>query len=368
MMSLDPLFTPFKIRNITLRNRLTMSPMQKHRPADLIPGPEQVEYYEQRMKGGLGLIVTQGTTMDHPTSEAPYARLFPPAYDSWKRCTEAVRENGGHIFMQLWHEGAQREGGWGPSGRSASGKETGKTLSDQQIREIIDTYAFSAAKCKELGFSGIELHCGHGYLMGQFIGPLSNVRDDDWGGDFNRRMRFPLEITRAVRKAVGDDFVVGLRTSLWGGLDGSPKSFNTPDELAEYLMMFQRAGVDIFHALTDKFWRPEFEDVNDLAYAGWIKKLTGCPSIAGGSVGLDATLMESMGGKTANSIGGQGFGELMRRFNRGDFDLVSLGRAILTDPEWVNKVREGRFQDLRQSLTPADIFSGPLAKSQGVGG
>jgi 2,4-dienoyl-CoA reductase-like NADH-dependent reductase (Old Yellow Enzyme family) len=355
-MSLAPLFTPYKLRDITLRNRFVMSPMQKHRPADLIPGPEFADYYAARTRGGVGLIVTQGTTMDHLTSASPFARLFPPAHGGWMRCAEAVRDAGGHIFMQLWHEGASREGGYGPSGRSSSGKAHGQTLTATEIEDIIDLFARSALKVKDLGFSGVEIHCGHPYLLGQFICPLSNLRDDDWGGDFRGRMKFPIAVTRAVRAAVGADFPISLRTSLWGSLSGPDKIFKTPQELGEYLLLFRDAGIDVFNTLTKRYCLPEFEE-SDLGYAGWVKKLAGMPAMAGGCVGLDTDLYGSFAGETARSTASEGFDELLRRFNRGDFDLVTVGRAVLTDAEWVNKMRDGRIADLLQSLTMSDIYT-----------
>jgi 2,4-dienoyl-CoA reductase-like NADH-dependent reductase (Old Yellow Enzyme family) len=171
-------------------------------------------------------------------------------------------------------------------------------------------------------------------------------------------MRFPLEVIRAVRRAVGPDLPIGLRSSIWDGRDGTPRPFRKPEDLTVFLGSFVDAGIDVFNDMTRHFAHPEFEG-SDRSYAGWVKELTGLPVISGGGVGLDVSLFDSLAGKPARTTAHEGFDELTRRFDRGDFDLVSLGRTILTDPEWLIKVRQGRYQDLRPTLSPADIFSGP---------
>lgn len=333
-----------------------MSAMQDRRPVDLLPNVELAKHYADRIEGGIGLIVTQGTTMDHPTSQSPYARLFPPAYDAWRRCVEAVRERGGHIAMQLWHEGAMREGGFSPSGLAFSGATTGVALSGQQIEELIEVYAASAAKARELGFSAVELHGGHGYLLGLFASATSNKRTDAWGGEtLEARMRFPLAVVRAVRDAVGPDFPILYRFSQPAPAT-APKIFRDQEELAVHAGALVAAGVDMFDVLSPRFWEPEFAG-EDLGLNAWLKKLTGAPVISGGSVGLSHDLMTVLGGGQASSTAHLGFEELERRFDRGDFDLIALGRPILVDPEFLVKVRAGRFDALKQVYVKDDISS-----------
>lgn len=355
--ALEPFFSPYRLGPLLLRNRFVMSPMQKFRPADLVPTKEQEEYYRQR-GGAVGMIVTQGTTIDDPTSESPYARFFPASYAAWQRCAAAVSSNGGHLVLQLWHEGGQRAGGWSPSGRSSSGRVHGQALSIQQIEALIAAYGRAATHAERLGFAGVELHAGHGYLLGQFMGPLSNRREDEYGGDLDGRMRFPLAVVRAVRASVRSDFPIGLRTSLWSGADGTRPTVESPEELAVVLRGFVAAGVDYFSALKLRFWTPEFEG-SDLSYAGWIRRLTGMPTIAGGSVGLEDDLEVTLSGGSARSNAPVRFVELVRRFHRGDFDLVSLGRTILMDPGWLDKVRSGRLEQLAAELHARDILTGP---------
>ena len=266
-MGFETLFTPLTIRGCTIRNRFVMAPMQRHKPDDFIPSPAHAEDYRDRVKGGVGLIVTQGTTMDHWSTFSPYARLFPAAYDGWRRCTDAVRESGGQIFLQLWHEGANREGGYGPSGYTAAGELRGQAMSREQIAEIIDLYAYSADVARKLGFSGVELHGAHGHLIDQFFYPASNQRTDEYGGDLAGRMRFGLEVIRAVRAAVGEDFPVGMRISQWKANLYQAKPFATPDALRAFLLPLKEAGIDILHASARRSWEPECEGCV-LGYAG----------------------------------------------------------------------------------------------------
>lgn len=349
-------FEPCSVGGLRLPTRFVMSAMQDRRPDDLLPSADLARHYTDRVDGGIGLIVTQGTTMDHPTSVSPYARLYPPAYDAWRRCADAVRGRGAQIAMQLWHESAMRAGGFSPSGLAFSGEATGVALSTAQIEELIGVYAASAATAKALGFSAVELHGGHGYLLGLFASATSNRRTDAWGGEtLEARMRFPLAVTRAVRQAVGPDFPILYRISQPAPA-AAPKIFRNPDELAVGARALVKAGVDMFDVLSMRFWEPEF-DGEDLGLNGWLKRLTGAPVISGGSVGLSHDLRAVLAGGHAFSTAHEGFAEMERRFDRGDLDLIALGRPILVDPQFLTKVRAGRFDDLQPLIGKDDISS-----------
>lgn len=157
------------------------------------------------------------------------------------------------------------------------------------------------------------------------------------------RSRFAIEVVRAVRSAVGEDFAVILRLSQWKQQDFAVKLARTPDEMAAWLNPFAEAGVDIFHCSQRRFWQPEFEG-SDLNFAGWAKKLTGRPSITVGSVGLSGEFIAAFQGESSRP---DPLDELIRRLTRGDFDLVAVGRAMLSDPHWVSKIREGRHEQLK---------------------
>jgi 2,4-dienoyl-CoA reductase-like NADH-dependent reductase (Old Yellow Enzyme family) len=142
---------------------------------------------------------------------------------------------------------------------------------------------------------------------------------------------------------VGPDFPILLRFSQWKQQDYDAKLARDPVELSAFLAPLVAAGVDIFHCSTRRFWLPEF-DGSDLNLAGWTKKLSGKPTITVGSVGLDQEFLGAFGGQGA---GTKGLEELAVRFDRGEFDLVAVGRAVLQDPEWVEKVRDDRSDEIR---------------------
>ncbi len=148
---------------------------------------------------------------------------------------------------------------------------------------------------------------------------------------------------KAVKAAVGDDFVVILRLSQWKLQDYTARLAHTPREMEAWLQPLADAGADIFHCSQRRFWEPEFEG-SDLNFAGWAKKLTGRPTITVGSVGLTGEFMAAFAGETSQPAS---LDELLRRLDRGDFDMVAVGRALLADPQWALKVRDGRLDELQ---------------------
>jgi 2,4-dienoyl-CoA reductase-like NADH-dependent reductase (Old Yellow Enzyme family) len=266
---------------------------------------------------------------------------------------EEVHGAGGKIAPQLWHQGMMRKTGTGhhpeapsdgPSGLSASGKQVGPAMSEADIADTIDAFARAAGAAREIGFDAVEIHGAHGYLIDQFFWEGANKRSDAWGGDFVQRTRFAADIVKAIRARVGADYSIIFRFSQWKQQDFTARLALTPDELARFLEPLTAAGTDIFHCSTRRFWEPEFEG-STLNLAGWTKKLTGKPTITVGSVGLKgADFVQTFRTREDSEIGD--LGELEARLEREEFDLVAVGRALLADPQWATKVREGRFADL----------------------
>jgi 2,4-dienoyl-CoA reductase-like NADH-dependent reductase (Old Yellow Enzyme family) len=277
----------------------------------------------------------------------------------WKRVAEAVHAAGGRVFPQLWHVGSARKPNTppypeaqsvGPSGLIAPGKKRVLEMSDSDIADVIAAYAKAAKAAQALQFDGIELHGAHGYLIDQFFWSGTNERALPWGGDMVARTHFAAEVVRAVRREVGADFPICLRFSQWKLQDFNVKLAQNPGELAQFLAPLVDAGVDLFHASTRRFWLPEFDD-SPLNLAGWTKKLTGKPVITVGSVGLDGEFQAAFAGQSAPT---RNLDDLVERFERGEFDLVAVGRAVLQDPTWVEKLAQGRFDELR-AFDPASM-------------
>jgi 2,4-dienoyl-CoA reductase-like NADH-dependent reductase (Old Yellow Enzyme family) len=365
-LDLEPLFSPFKLKTIELPNRFVMPGMQRTWCENGGPLPRLAEYYRNRVEGGVGLIITESCAVDHPSAtQVPvYAWLTESTLDSWAVCVEAVKSAGGRMLMQLWHEGAiRKEGGDGPysqyptlspSGLAHAGKPNGRAATAEDLEAIRDSFVRSARLAQQLGVDGVEVHAAHGYLLDQFLWAETNRRTDGYGGDdIVQRARFPTEIVAAVRRAVGPEFIISLRFSQWKEVNYYAKVAETPRELATLLGMLRTAGADIFHASARRFWEPAWPD-SPLGIAGWTKTLTDAPVVAVGSVGLDTDVMENFHGTEAKQTGEPGLRELLRRFNNGEFDLVSVGRSLIGDAEWVRKVREGRLSDIR-SFTRRDV-------------
>jgi 2,4-dienoyl-CoA reductase-like NADH-dependent reductase (Old Yellow Enzyme family) len=317
------------------------------------------DYYRRRVEGGVSLVIGESAAVDHPSStqQDGAAHVFGTALEGWKQCIEAVKGAGGRMFLQLWHEGAVRKEGAGglhpdarslsPSGLVQKGKPNGLAASAEDLRAIRDAFVKAAVAAQGIGADGVEIHASHGYFLDLFLWPETNRRTDGYGGDDIRdRVRFPAEIVAAIRAAVGPDFILSFRFSQWKEVDFAARIVSSPDELATMLSILREAGVDMFHASTRRFHDPEWPG-SDLGLAGWAKSLTGAPVVAVGSVGLDQDLMDNLFGKEARPTGPAGLGELARRFARGDFDLVSVGRAQIGDPDWVRKVRDGRWSEFR---------------------
>jgi 2,4-dienoyl-CoA reductase-like NADH-dependent reductase (Old Yellow Enzyme family) len=223
-------------------------------------------------------------------------------------------------------------------------------MTDAAIADTIAAFAKAACSAKRLGFEAIELHGAHGYLIDQFFWEGTNVRTDKFGGSLVARGLFAAEILKAVRAEVGPDYPVIIRLSQWKQQDYNARIAQTPEEMAAWLQPLADAGADIFHCSQRRFWEPEF-DGSDLNFAGWAKKLTGRPTITVGSVGLSGEFIAAFGGESSKPAS---LDELLRRFDRGDFDLVAVGRALISDLDWALKVREGLLSEL-SDFSPAAL-------------
>ena len=363
--SVDALFAPFRLGALELPTRVVMAPMTRSFSPGGVPTEQVVEYYRRRAAAGVGLIVTEGTTIGHQAANGyPHVPRFygEDALAGWKQVVDAVHAEGGKIVPQLWHVGNVRRlgtepdasvPGYGPSEKLKDGQVVVHGMTQQDIDEVVAAYAQAARDAKAIGMDGVELHGAHGYLIDQFFWEGTNQRTDGYGGSLANRSRFAIEVIKAVREAVGPDYPIIFRFSQWKQQDYTARLVQTPEALEGFLKPLSEAGVDIFHCSTRRFWEPEFEG-SDLNLAGWTRKLTGKPTITVGSVGLDGEFLQFMV-KTDKVAAPASIENLLERLNREEFDLVAVGRALLVDPDWAVKVREGREQDIlpfsREALT-----------------
>lgn len=319
-----------------------MAPMTRAQSDNGVPTQKIADYYARRAAAEVGLIISEGTVINRPASKN--MQNIPDFYgtealNGWKNVIDAVHENGGKMGPQIWHVGDTRSSADYPAVEME--KASAMTLED--IQDTIAQFAASAKAAKDLGFDVLEIHGAHGYLIDQFFWEGTNTRTDEYGGkSIKERSRFAVDVIKAIRAAVGEDFTIIIRLSQWKQQDYSVKLAHTPEEMEDWLLPLKEAGVDIFHCSQRRFWEPEFEG-SDLNFAGWAKKITGQPTITVGSVGLEGDFMAAFGGQGTEKAD---LTELTKRLERGDFDLVAVGRALLQDPEWAKKVKEQNTEAL----------------------
>lgn len=361
------LFTPFALKGLALRNRFVMPPMTRGFSPGGIPGADVARYYARRAAADVALCITEGVGVDHPSSlgagsmnedNVPVLHGA-SAVSGWRGVVDAVHAAGGHIMPQLWHMGVIRRAGTGPRPDAPSLRPSGTwgpreramlppdylgemasdtaPMTEEDIADVIAAFGRSAANAREAGFDGVALHGAHGYLIDSFFWPQTNRRTDRWGGSIENRRRFAVEIVRAVRAALGPDLPISFRFSQWKIHDYGAAIAATPNELAEFLQPLAEAGVDLFEASTRIYSDPAFAGSN-LSLAGWTKKLTGAAVAAVGGVGLSKDLQSSFGGGTVpmDNLAG-----VAQRIAAGEFDLIETGRALVMDPQFVRKVRDG---------------------------
>lgn len=356
------LFEPVTLGSARLANRIVMAPMTRNFSPGGVPGPDVAAYYRRRAEGGVGLIITEGSWIPHvsASNESNVPDFFgEAALVGWRRVVAEVHAAGGIIMPQLWHVGLIRKQPTRdePSGRPPGALQIGPsgvsggyghpieathppmTLDD--IDAVIEAFATAARSAFELGFDGVALHGAHGYIIDQFLWHRTNQRSDRYGRD---RAIFAAEIAAEVRRRTAPDFPILFRFSQWKSHDYDARIAETPVELETLLTPLADAGIDLFDASQRRFWEPSFAG-SDLNLAGWAKTLTGKPSMTVGSVSLDIDFMTTLFVRGTRA-GIAGIDRLLAMLERGDFDLVGVGRALLADPDWSHKVREGRIETL----------------------
>ncbi|NLK00329.1 MAG: FAD-dependent oxidoreductase [Clostridia bacterium] len=345
-MKFQRLFEKGKIGNMELRNRVVMPPMGTNLASEIgAVTPAIIHYYRERAKGGVGMIIVEVAAVDSPEGNAIVNELsihddaYTPGHNE---LVEACQQHGAKIVVQLHHAGRQTTEsatkGLQPVAPSAvpdpSSGVLPRELSIKEIEDLIDKFAKAAARAKDAGYDGVEIHGAHGYLVGQFISPFSNKRTDLYGGDLTGRMRFPLEIIKKTREAVGDDYPILFRLSVDEFVDGGIKM----DEAKIIARMLQDAGIDALdvtsgtYASMQTILEPMPYEEGWRAYlADEIKKEIQIPVITVGVIRSP---------ETAESL-----------LAEGKADFIAVGRTLIADPEWPMKALEGRTEDIRKCIT-----------------
>lgn len=360
LAELDSLFAPFMLGPLRLKNRFVMPSMQRALCTDGRLHPEMADYYGRRARGGTALVIGEGCAINHWSSNwnAQFPRIGSDMEEEWARCAQQVHAAGSAMLLQLSHPGALRSESHAlpssvamalsPSGQFAPGQSNGRGATVGELAEIKQGFVDAALFAQRCGMDGVELHACHGFFLDQFLWQKTNRRTDRYGGrTINARARYPTEVVAAIRAVVGSDFLISFRFSQWKEVDYNAKIVETPNELALMLGMLTQAGVDLFHPSSRRFYDPAFPEISDVSLAGWCKALSSRPVIAVGSVGIAQDVMNSLIGTANDGLAiEESLSTLCHLFERGEFDLIGVGRNLIADPEWVKKVHRGEFSEL----------------------
>lgn len=338
------IFEPLTIRRMTMKNRIMMTPMgtnygeQSGEMSFL-----HINYYEQRARGGTGLIMVENANVDYPLGSNGTTQLRID-HDNYLprlfKLTETVHKHGACIGIQINHAGASAQ-----SARtqmqpvsasdipSKAGGEIPRPLEKEEILQIVKKYGQAAKRAQTAGFDTVEIHAGHSYLISQFLSPLTNHRTDEFGGSAENRARFARMVLEEVRAQVGPHFPIFVRISADEFLEGG----NTLEDTLDYLQYFQEEAdvIDVSAGLNSSI---QYQiDANYLP-DGWrsymakaVKERYGKPCVTTGNI---------RNPQVAEDI-----------LAKGDADIIGMGRGLIADPDWVNKVEFGDVCDIRKCIS-----------------
>ena len=341
MTEMAELFTPITFRNCTVKNRIMISGhihmLASH---EGMPSERELRYHEARAKGGFGLIVMGAAAVN------PHSWILREGHMGWsdelipwyQKISDACHAHGAKLMVQAWHNGHQNTGFYsGVNSQSSSqivsagAGEAPAVMDEDDIQEVIQQFADFAVRCKKGGLDGVELHAAHGYLPQQFLSPYSNIRKDKYGGSLENRMRFSMELIDAMREAVGEDFVLGLR--IIG--DEFVRVGLTLDDMKEIAPIWAQTGKVDYLNISGGTYRsigpfvgPMMIPPRAFVYmAAEIKQVVDIPVVT--AVRINDPSM-------ANDI-----------IKNSEADMVVMTRASICDPDLPNKAKEGRTDDIR---------------------
>jgi 2,4-dienoyl-CoA reductase-like NADH-dependent reductase (Old Yellow Enzyme family) len=358
MSTLDPLFQEGTIGNLQLKNRLVQAPMHSRFATEFGEVDDRlIAYLEARARGGVGMIILENTAIDWVYGRAAGnpVRIDDDVFVTGLHdLVQAVHRGGAKIASQLHHAGRQNMsvnivGGAAPLApspiQSKVGGDPPKEMTLEDIERVIDEFRQGARRTRQAGFDAVEIHGAHGYLPTQFLSPATNHRTDDWGGSFENRARFGVEIAKAVREAVGDDYPVLFRLSLEERTEGGL----TAEEglafckLVEPYVDLLDVSAGIYESMEWIFTMQGTEPGSLVQLARLVKDALSVPVMAISRLGW---MLEDAARAVAN----------------GEIDFVAMGRTQLADPELVNKTRRGESKRVRRCIACNECVGGFLFK------
>lgn len=338
-MKFQRLFKPITINNLKLKNRVVMPAIHLGYSEDGYINEKIKSFYFERAEGGVGLITLGGCKFDSFGGTLGMPNIGQDKYmESFKELTEGVHNRGAHIAIQLYHAGGYNkraflEGDLEPIAPSAIfspySRETPKEITKDEIGHLIKQYAEAAKRSKEVGFDAVEISGSAGYLISQFLSPLRNNRNDEYGGSWDNRTRFVKELVRETRQVVGDNYPLIMRISGNDFVDGS----NNLDDAVAFSKLLEELGIDAINVT-----------------GGWHE--TVIPQISGdvdrgGFVYLSKEIKKavSIPVMASNRINDPYVAEKILALDNAD--LINIGRAMLADPQWCNKAMSSREDEIK---------------------
>ncbi len=341
-MQYTRLFSPIQIGSMTLKNRIVMPAMHHLYTENGYATPCFNEYYWKRVEGGAGLIIVGSCRFDGYGAKANSMSLADDStIPGWQEFTKGVHDRGGKVAVQLYHAGRYMPKADVPCGGDALSpsatfasytRETAPEMTRQQIFDLLEDYAAGARRAVEAGFDAVEISASSGYLLCQFLSPLTNLRTDEFGGSFENRCRFPLMVIEKVKAVLGSKTPLILRL----GADDFVPGSNTLDDSMAFAPLAEQAGVDLFNVT-----------------GGWhetkIPQLTGDLPRGGLSyLGKGIRSVVSVPVMMCNRVSDPVTAEKLLALGRAD--LVGLGRPLIADPELPNKARSGQPAEIRPCM------------------
>lgn len=354
IMKYNKLFSTGNIGALEIKNRVVVTPVGVgFANSNGEAGDQLFAYLEERAKGGAGIVMPGIVMVDSKTGKAHANQLALENIEQAIKFAELARmvhQYDAKIFLQLYHPGKQTDstklGGlqpWSASENKTANGETTKEMTKEDIKYIISRFANAAKLAKQSGVDGVEIHAAHGYLLNQFLTPLHNRRTDEYGGTLENRMRIVVEVYEAIREAVGNNFIVGIRVSADEFIEGG----NTLNEGIEMAKRWDSLGVDYINVNCGLQESSQFNREPPSFQQGWkkniaksIKAVVKCPVIA------------------VNTIKKPDFAESL--LEEAVCDFIGLSRPHLADPYWTKKTMEGKEDEIRTCISCLNCFESLL--------
>jgi 2,4-dienoyl-CoA reductase-like NADH-dependent reductase (Old Yellow Enzyme family)/thioredoxin reductase len=379
------LLSPIKIGNLEIKNRIIMAPMTCNFAKDGFITDQMIDFYEERAKGGVGIITVEDGIVDFPlgnNARNPVSIDDDKYIPMLKKLSSAIKKHDAKAAIQLSHAGRRAgrvtlENGYlevtrgqipvAPSliAHPSPGHVTPRELREEEIDEIIEKFGQAASRAVEAGFDIISIHCAHMYLCGEFLSPWANKRQDKYGGSLENRLRFVLEIIKKIKSRVGVNFPLVARMN-----GQEPEGGNSFLEIREIARRLQLAGIKAISVSTG--FGAVLHERNFIAAEAPIGTPEGCIVPLAENIKTGVTIPVAVG----NKIRHPEFAESVLLKNQAD--MITLGRPLIADPYWVQKVAEGRYQDIRPCVsccygcvgnvlkgTPITCILNPLAGKEG---